>query len=128
MIYDKYTVPILILGLLSFNYIHIFYTIAILSIIKYIFEFIKGVDSFGEADIIVFSGISAFFDLNSLIIIFTLTTILPIFIYLLLITNKNNRKDKEIKYIPMIPVLTLSIFITIILNNFQKIDIINSFF
>lgn len=110
---DDYTVPILLLGLLTFNYHNIIYFIAIMSIIRYTSSLIFKREAFGEADIIIYGGISGFFEPAIMLFMWFLSNFIGIIhgYY-----NKIILKDKEWKTIPLIPSIFCSCIIIILLN------------
>jgi len=110
---DTYTVPVLIIGLLTFNYHNIIYFIAIMSIIRYFTSLIFKREAFGEADIIIYSGISGFFEPSIVLFMWFLSNIIGIFHSYY---NKIILKDNDWKIVALIPSIFCSVIITIALN------------
>jgi len=111
-IYDSYTVPILIFGLLATIYNNNFeyqaYTITFMIAIRYIGALIFGKEVFGEADIIVYGGIAAFYTLKEMVILYLLSCVIGIILGVFL---KVVIKDENWKEIPMLPPLFISIYL-----------------
>jgi len=121
-IYDKYTVPILILGLLHIYNIEIMAYIALIMIsIRYIGALFFHKEVFGEADIIVYVGLASLFNISEIIGLYLLTCYFGLFYALF---QKKILKKKDWETIPMIPIILFSIpfvqfgFIKYILNLF----------
>jgi len=103
---DIYTIPIFIIGLLNFMNINNFMIVlTILTTIKYVSALIYKKEAFGEADLIIYTGLSSFFPLKNDLYIFITTNIIAIIYYIYY---------KKEDFIPMIPFLYISIYINII--------------
>lgn len=111
-IFDSYTVPILIFGLLASlfnnNFEYQAYTITFIIAIRYIGALIFGKEVFGEADIIVYGGIAAFYSLKEMVILYLLSCVIGIILGIFL---KVVIKDENWKEIPMLPPLFISIYL-----------------
>jgi len=105
-IYDKYTVPILILGLLHiYNLPNMAYITLFMISLRYIGALLFNKEVFGEADIIIYVGLAGFYSISNIIGIYILSTFLALFYALFLKFNKKENWDQ----IPMIPMILLSI-------------------
>jgi len=124
-VYDFYTVPVLVLGLLTFNYEIVLLTAGIMVVIRYITGLLFQREAFGEADIIIYSGIAAFFTPYLLIFIYFLSNIIAI---IQAYYSKTVLKDEEWKVVPLIPSIFLSILITTHLIHFDLENYLKSFF
>jgi len=79
---DIYTIPIFIIGLLNFMNINNFMIVlTILTTIKYVSALIYKKEAFGEADLIIYTGLSSFFPLKNDLYIFITTNIIAIIYY-----------------------------------------------